>query len=276
MKQEDVVLLLTACVRPSNMILTELQDPEERLRQYLSAVGYYMANTKCKIVLCNNSGDDFAGRFDYGDRFEYLFFDGNGYDRSLGKGYGEFEIVKYAVAHSRLIAEAKQVVKITGRLVFPDAFRSINLTLRLLRLPSDTVITRFCYYAPFAHSEFVFAPKGFFERFVAEENVINDTAGYYFEHLLHDGIVRSGFQYVSFVKPIKKIGVSGTANLQYSNDFHSRMYQLIDIYMFYQKRSEELKGTDARLSKAMRRISVGTHTWLRVYKFFRKRFAKQP
>lgn len=273
MRQEKVLLLLTACVNPRGMVLTELNDPQVRLQQYIDAVKYYYENTKCKICLCNNTGDDFKGCFSYDDRFEYLFFEGNDYDKSLGKGYGEFEIIKYAARNSRLFAKAEFVVKITGRLLFPDMFKSIKWTIKVVRGSADTVITRFSHFAPYAHSECVFAPKGFFAFFVLQENNINDMKGRYFEHFLYDAILLSGFPYLSWVSPIWRIGVSGTANIAYSDDWESKKYWLIDIFSFYRKRSEELRDAAPGLSRQMKHLSIMVHTWYRMKQFFRNHFA---
>lgn len=88
----NIVLLLTACVNPNGMSHTVLTDCSERQSQYEQALRWYLENTNFKIVLCENSQTDFSANFNSyinEDRLEFLCFDGNNFDKELGKGYGE-------------------------------------------------------------------------------------------------------------------------------------------------------------------------------------------
>lgn len=102
----STILFLTACVNPNGMAYTKLNNLEERLRQYKEALNWYLDHTDMRILLVENSGCDFSDcyqrQIDEG-RLEFLCFEGNDYDRSRGKGYGEAAIMEYGIAHSRLI-----------------------------------------------------------------------------------------------------------------------------------------------------------------------------
>lgn len=100
------ILFLTACVNPNGMAYTKLNNPEVRLRQYKEALDWYLAHTDMKILLVENSGTDFSSDYQkrIGEgRLEFLCFDGNSYDRSRGKGYGEAAIMEYGFGHSKLL-----------------------------------------------------------------------------------------------------------------------------------------------------------------------------
>lgn len=106
------ILFLTACVNPNGMAYTKLSNPEVRLRQYKEALDWYLDHTDMKILLVENSGTDFSG--DYQEqigcgRLEFLCFDGNGYDRARGKGYGEAAIMAYGIDHSKLLQAAPPI-----------------------------------------------------------------------------------------------------------------------------------------------------------------------
>lgn len=114
---DDTVLLLTACISPNGMSYTAVQNPMEREAAYLDALSYYIDNTRFRIVFCNNSGEDISSKVkDNEGRVEFLSYLGNDYDKSLGKGYGEFQIIEYAFEHSKLLLSCKRIVKITGKL----------------------------------------------------------------------------------------------------------------------------------------------------------------
>lgn len=119
----NAILFLTACVNPSGMAFTKLNNPEVRVRQYKEALDWYLENTEFHILLVENSNYDFSkdyqGFIDEG-RLEYLTFDGNNFDRSKGKGYGEAAILDYGLKHSQFLGKMQSsqlVIKVTGRLL---------------------------------------------------------------------------------------------------------------------------------------------------------------
>lgn len=125
MQTYDTVILMTATVCPNGMRYTVLQDPKIRKSQYLEAIEFYLRETEYDIVFCENTGanifDEIASPEKY-TRLEYITFCGNDYDKERGKGYGEAEIIKYAICNSRRLVRADFVIKITGRV------KILNLT----------------------------------------------------------------------------------------------------------------------------------------------------
>ncbi len=275
MKEKECVLLLTACVNPYNMVYTKLVDPNIRRKQYIDSVAYYYKNTKYKIVICNNTGDDFRGIFNYSDeRFEYIFFEGNNYDSSLGKGYGEFEIIKYALSNSHLISNHDYIIKVTGRLIIPNVIKNISYTQRALNLPLNSVLTRFERYTPIAHSECIAGPKLFFRFLISQDNLINDSKHYYFEHLLYDTLQKGRFCYSSFLRPQKIIGISGTHNIAYKNNYAFFMDQYMDIYYFLlqNKKCNNIGCSPEKINY----YTYKTHTIIRIIKYIRRHILNIP
>jgi len=244
--KQNYTLLLTACVNPNKMAFTALQDREERLVQYITSVYYYYTHTNFPIILCNNSGDDFGDTFKNlkKDRFEYLFFDGNNYNRSLGKGYGEFNIIKTAVQRSRFINTDTIIIKITGRIIIPNLKHIINKTRKMSGFDNNTVLARISPDSPFAYSECIVGPSSFFKMLSCQENIINDTTGYYFEHLLFDTLIHSNTSYCPFTSPLRKVGVSGTTNTKYYNGHSEIITQLEEVIVFFTKQSVAKRGVD--------------------------------
>ena len=125
-KQFPDVLLVTGCIRPvEGQAYLVLKDSKERLRQYRECLEFYLLHTGFKrIIFCENSGhplnftdlQDVA--LEHGKELEMLSFRGNTEGtRIRGKGFGEGEIVAYALAHSRHAADIRHFVKVTGRLI---------------------------------------------------------------------------------------------------------------------------------------------------------------
>ena len=113
-------LLLTSSVVVHDMGV-KLTDPHERTRLALESVREWLRNTPdLRVVMCDGSGFDFsplvAEHFP-GARIECLHFL-NEVDlvRQHGRGYGEGEIVRHAITHSRFIAEAGCFAKCSSKL----------------------------------------------------------------------------------------------------------------------------------------------------------------
>ena len=104
--------------------MTYLTDVSERLKQYIECIEFYLCKTSInKIVFCENSNYKFDSRALYelakknNKLLEILQFNGN-YSQIVdrGKGYGEGEIIEYALQNSKLFLQSKYFVKVTGRL----------------------------------------------------------------------------------------------------------------------------------------------------------------
>lgn len=73
-----------------------MRNPEIRLQQYKEALDWYLENTGYKILLVENSGFGFSDCYQKQineGRLELLCYNGNDYDRTRGKGYGEATII---------------------------------------------------------------------------------------------------------------------------------------------------------------------------------------
>lgn len=106
---------MTACISPNQADNTKLLDSLFRKVQYLDAIRFYLKESKCNIVFCENSGTDISAEFSSFEqnRLEFLTFIGR--ERN-GKGYGEAKIIEYAIRNSKFIKEAAIIIKITGRI----------------------------------------------------------------------------------------------------------------------------------------------------------------
>ncbi|HEX9083958.1 MAG TPA: hypothetical protein VF836_04395, partial [Gemmatimonadaceae bacterium] len=118
-----VVLLLTATIDVRGVAFTKRTDPVVRLGDYKRALRSWLGNPRTPpIVFAENSAhplDELRSIADkenpFRHRVDFLSFDDNSYPRSLGKGFGELRIVRYAIDHSDLIGPGTFVIKVTGR-----------------------------------------------------------------------------------------------------------------------------------------------------------------
>lgn len=206
----SLTLLLTACVNPGNMPNNQLTNVTERESQYVNALKFYLDNTPFKVVFIENTLHDFSDRFDSyikAGRLEYITFQGNNYNKRLGKSYGEGQIIKYGFGMSKLLNEAHNIMKITGRLLLSNILYFKNEGRHKDCVYSDLAISD---SEILSHSYIFIAPKQFFtEFFIPEVERIDDSSNYYFEKYLYDKIVEwviAGHRHTFFKYPLEVIG----------------------------------------------------------------------
>lgn len=216
--KKKYVILLTACVNPDGMPFTVLNDASERLRQYRKALEFYLTESSYPIVFCENTlcdfSDDYKNYINKG-RLEFITFDGNKFDKTKGKGYGEAIIMEEAFRRSKLIAENNFIVKITGRLLVRNISQLIKDNTQM---PTPTIQT-FSPNNNMIDSRLIVCPKSFYiNDFLSQKELINDTKGKYFEHILYDTLLsRSSFIYIPFLHVPLIEGISGSSGKEYTH-----------------------------------------------------------
>lgn len=219
-----MILLLTGCINPAGMPYTSLNNPEERKKQYVDAINFYLSKTYYPIVFSENSGTDITALFPdaiSSGRLEYLTFTGN-QNKERGKGYGECEIIQYALENSQIIRRhySHRIAKITGRLIIKN-IKSI-IFLHTFLLPKRTTICAINSDLTFPDSRFIIAQKQFYLTFIKNKNNINDSQGYYFEHVLCDIIKKeSSFSFSPFLIMPQIEGISGSTGEVYKCKKHN-------------------------------------------------------
>ena len=239
------VILLTSCVNPNGMPFTALSDINVRKQQYLEALSFYVYNTSLPIVYVDNSNVNIKEYSVFSniveDRLELLSFDGN-YDKEHGKGFGELEIIDYAINHSHIINNNKNIslIKITGRLIIVN-IATILKQLKYNILPSSkSVICSMNSDFSMADSRLFIAPLNFYKRLIENRMAINDSEGVYLEHVLCSLIKKQNlYEFHPFFTEPQYQGVSGSTNITYEAKKHTfrekiryAEYVISQIFMF--------------------------------------------
>lgn len=217
------VLLLTGCIDPKGMVLTALQNYEDRKSQYILAIRYYIQKTNLPIVFVENSGTDISTEFNDVEkkRLEFITFSSNDYDRNLGKGYGEMLILMKAIEQSKFIKDAEFICKITGRYII----KNINNLLSSYKLEKSDIYGLQKFNFQFVDSRIFIVQKSFFSDFLFQFlGSLNDSKGIYFEHCLSKATLlamASGKRFMPFKYLPWIVGQSGTdGNFYKSSIFH--------------------------------------------------------
>lgn len=239
------IILLTSCVNPNGMPFTALSDINVRKQQYLDALRFYVYNTSLPIVYVDNSNVNIKEYNMFSniaeDKLELLSFDGNR-DKEHGKGFGELEIIDFAINHSHIINNNKNVslIKITGRLIVVN-IATILKQLKYNILPySNSVICSMNSDFSMADSRLLIAPLNFYKRLIENRMAINDSEGVYLEHVLCSLIKKQNiYSFHTFLSEPQYQGVSGSTNITYEAKKHTfrekiryAEYVISQTYMF--------------------------------------------
>lgn len=232
---KEMILLLTACINPKGMAFTKLQDSRERLRQYRVSLDWYLQHVTNRIVFVENTGYDISSMYDAfirDGRLEVLVFQGNDFDKSKGKGYGESIIIEYALKNSVFLKDGANVIKITGRLICKNVGKIVRRYT-----DADTV------YALMGeddnnsfelNSQVIVAPVVFWKNyFTPEKEKIDDGKHYWFEHLLYDTKNRwvgDGHHFKEMWVPLNLQGLSGSTGATVAAP---AFYNLFSFYLHY-------------------------------------------
>lgn len=230
-----MVILLTACVNPNGMAFTKLNDQKLRLNQYKTSIKFYLENTDKQIIVVENTGYDFSNDFiSYVNkqRLECLTFEGNNYNKSLGKGYGESLIIDYALKNSRFINKDNIIIKITGRYIISNIIEILSL----IKDESYAYVNISRIKGKFLCDSRLFAaPITFFTNyFFSYQERLNDSKGFYFEHALYHSTKRwviNKNKFKEFRYPFIFNGVTGSTGKQIINSRTSYIKSFIKYYL---------------------------------------------
>jgi len=218
LKKGKDCLLMTACIDVGKTPFVTIRNSQDRLNQYLRSVILWIIRSDIKnIIFCENSGfqydygflKDLAGI--YGKAIEFIAFNGNDASYSKGKGYGEGEIIKYALNNSKLISPDDMVYKITGRLymknfnaIYKEHLANDNVFNKLsYEIDEDKVDARFFKYS-----------VRFYRHYLIDAyKDIDDPKGRYFEHILYSRL--KGIDIPSFKLFPDYVGISATSGKDY-------------------------------------------------------------
>jgi hypothetical protein len=228
------VLIVSAIV--SSAPLTQLTDTKLRLDYLADSLRLWAASGVRKIVVCDGStyaiASELANVIDLSAlpcNLEVLGFINSVSNVSrFGKGYGEGEIVKYAITHSKLISEADCFVKCTGKLFvvnYWSVVRSFNGEFGAfyggpLFWP-QRVDTRF----------YIASKKFFLSNMIEAYSSVNDRNGIYLENVYFSVLINAGnFRWI-LNRPPKYVGVSGSFGRSYEVDKLS-FFRLVFAHAF--------------------------------------------
>lgn len=125
---KNTILLTATITPPANAAQLSRVDPSLRLQDYQTSLIFYLEELRkgviSGLIFAENSNSDIHSlqslveSHPMKDSVEFISCQGLDYPAEYGRGYGEFKLVDYAMAHSRLVKSmgpSDKIWKITGR-----------------------------------------------------------------------------------------------------------------------------------------------------------------
>lgn len=239
-----MILIMTATVCPDKrMGQTALNTFEERKRQYEESLKFYIFSQSFeKIIFCDNSNYniDADGRFmkyakENHVELKILFFTAN-IEECLkrGKGYGEGEILQYAIDKGGVCGE-DYFVKVTGRLIVTNIKKIVGVLderKSYFNIPNRT-------RRDFADTRMFAMAIRVFEQFFARAYMeVCDNKGYYIEHAYTDVLNISDIVHCNFPVYPRITGVSGTFGGDYTyKEWKCKIKDMLSKVQYYRVRA---------------------------------------
>jgi hypothetical protein len=229
------VVLLTSCIAPGDMTGLARSDIFQRLEDYKNVIQNLSSSGFIgPVVYCDNSGYNLEQLaripVDTGStgKWEFLSINGNR-KKNLGKGYGEMEIIRYAIESSRLITPDSKILKVTGRLTLRNI---CSICSQFEESPISTEI--FCDLRgnlQWADSRVFASSVRFLQEYLLPlESILNDSRGVSFEHVLAratHSAMSDGLNWKMLPETPDIVGLSGTSGIRYPDrrlDFWRREF----------------------------------------------------
>ena len=208
----SIPILLTSSIDPNNCVFLERSLIEDRKNDYLKSIKLWLTKTNFDLVYVDNSGYDISFLKEefksYGDRIEYHSLNNNNFDRSLGKSYGELEIINYSLENSYKIKQFNFFLKSTGR-YFLFNIENIISKIDLFDYNFIGHFSENIMHTGFIGFNIDFY-KDFYKNSFGSTNPINDSNHYYLEHFFHYMASKTEKKY--FLDELGIDGISGTFN----------------------------------------------------------------
>ena len=217
----EIILLLTACIKPNTTDKIVWTDPEERERQYIEAIKWYLTNTNYKLVFAENSGTDISNHFkDYNERIEFVTYKSAPTIPDRSRSYKEMEILEYVNKRSKLVKEGKVIVKITGRLILLNIVKLTDYILRKTNKKNGRWVSALKNInRPDSECKYIWFSPDFLPVLIAQKE--NIYAHYPFEWILGDAIreaKKKGFDFIFPLQPFMEHGVGSNGGIYDSSD----------------------------------------------------------
>ncbi len=235
-----MVLLLTGAIDIKELFIpsTTIIDTNDRLSQYLKSIDYAITHYESipEIVFCENTNFTYdytslkEKAINKGKKLEVISFSGDYISiKQKGKGFGEGEIIQYALNNSKLLEKCDAFIKLTGRLIVTNMDRIVATTTTDC---SFIYHPKMIYQMPVDHIEtFLYkADKKFYiQHLIDAHQEVDESRFRYLEHIFYERL--SNFNLRSFNLHPNISGLSGTSGNPYESGIKATIFEKMSCFI---------------------------------------------
>lgn len=251
MKNYSFVLLLTACISPrlkeDNICKLARNDSQLRLHDYIKALRYWLnyKDRKIKgIIFVENSGYDLSALIaesknnPFDRAVEFVQYPSGEIPLGIHYGYAELDMIDKVILDSKIIGSFDFVIKLTGRLIFPNLEELINRIDSKYNFMIDSknylfgkVKQRYCVTTLFVMR------LDFYNKYLYNSKKLLTPQSPYIEHLFYR-IIKPLFNEqhnrvcMRFPISVPPQGIGGHSNINYSSYSFKYKELLRSIFRF--------------------------------------------
>ena len=247
MKNLNFCLILPCTINPVQMPNLVRSDPKIRLQDYKKSFNFWTKNKYVdKIILIENSNFDLSFFKEIANNFKHKEIEiissnsTNTFDKSLGKGYGEYLCLKEVFEKSQILKNSEYCIGVTGRHCIKN-FKSIIDDIK--KNQSDIYIN-LTDNLKFADTNIYGGTKKFFLNYlIPETKKTNDSLNRIFENCASNATLRAVSDGMTLSKtPIyaEIDGFIGTNGKKYKLSIIKKIklyfFRKLKIYFFHHKK----------------------------------------
>jgi len=244
MKINTPPILLTSCVIVSDHSVS-LADADSRIKFTLESISKWLSiSPELRLVVCDGSNYDFSdlvrAKFPNA-HIECLHFQ-NTIERvkKQGKGFGEGEIVNYAIQHSIYLNDAECFAKCTAKLWvenFFDCLKGWDGEMRCKGYFANVFSLRKTLFS-YVDTRFYLANKSFYlEHFASAHTHVGGEKGLSLEDCFRDVIITERMGKILFnIAPVI-CGVGGGTGTYYKNNLRRKLKEALRILLVRRNKS---------------------------------------
>lgn len=242
--KKKVTLVLLCNIDPKNVIHTARKNIQDRINDFNKSLPFWLnLDFFKKIIIVENSnyrGDLFTKHIKKSinkKNIELIIYDGQKFNRKLGKGYGVFQQIDKILKISKNAKKSEYFAIVPGRYIIRNIKKILLNNNKTLMCDINTNLT-------FAFSPLTFFSKSFLKnywlKFCAK---INDSQGRTMEHQQAKAILRAisdGYKWQLPCEAADLDAISGFSNTNYKrNLLHGialKYYSYLKKFIFEFKR----------------------------------------
>lgn len=243
--KDPIPLLINSYIQVADQPGTQLKDHQLRIEKTIEGIAHWLQiNPDLKIVICDGSNFDFSSIVQKefpSKHIECLHFENNKTEVALyGKGYGEGQIIDFALSHSTYLNQTSSFMKCTGKLWVTNAQNCLShFTGNFIAKGYFSSVFQFHHLNfDYIDTRFYICSKDFYNSYVKGSYLLKQNSSV--EVNLRNTIIHERIQHILFSMPLIIEGTSGASGKYYKNNLKRLLKEKLRLFILMRSKHKGL------------------------------------